>query len=35
MTKFDCGCRILSDIINLNSGDYKKKLTGDIYLKPS
>jgi len=24
MTKFDCGCRIMSDIINLNSGDYKK-----------
>ena len=25
MTKFDCGCRIMSDTINLNSGDYKKK----------
>ena len=23
MTKFDCGCRIMSDTINLNSGDYK------------
>ena len=23
MTKFDCGCRIMSDIINLNSGDFK------------
>ena len=24
MTKFDCGCRIMSECINLNSGDYKK-----------
>ena len=24
MTEFDCGCRIISDIINLNSGDSKK-----------
>ena len=24
MTKFDCGCRIMSECINRNSGDYKK-----------
>ena len=30
MTKFDCGCRIMSDIINLNSGDYKKPNWGCV-----
>ena len=24
MTKFACGCRIMSEGINLNSGDYKR-----------
>ena len=23
MTKFDCGCRIMSECITLNNGDYK------------
>ena len=32
MTKFDCGCRIMSECINLNSADYKN-LTGVICLK--
>ena len=24
MTKFDCGCRIMSECINLNGADYRK-----------
>ena len=24
MTEFECGCRIMSECINLNRGDYKK-----------
>ena len=24
MTEFNCGCRIVSDVTNLNRGDYKK-----------
>jgi len=24
MTEFDCGCRIMTDIINMNSGDFNK-----------
>ena len=26
MTEFECGCRIMSDVINLNKGDYKKPI---------
>ena len=30
MTKFDCGCRIMSECINLNSADYKKPNWGHL-----
>ena len=34
MTKFDCGCRIMSECITLNNGDYKKP-SWNYLLKPS
>ena len=30
MTKFDCGCRIVSECITLNNGDYKENSWNDL-----
>jgi hypothetical protein len=32
MLKFDCGCRIMSECINLNSADYKKPNWGYFFI---